>query len=202
MISNPGSEQDERRLLASHKAAPRRRVRGKQAASSNVKKLPKSQAKAKPRKRLFAAQQVLTAVARSAMQAKMKLLCSNVLAASISLPDSMTCIDAVKHLCAAAELDDSEAVQWSVRDKLTDQDRKHQKMAASVSMRHERGNDIYLLFNGHKRQVCMVSTGTHGSQNVSQVIATLLVCYVCGFTSEELTKVKYFLQDLVADDTV
>ena len=72
----------------------------------------------------------------------------------------------------------------------------HAKMAASVTMALERSNDTYRVLDGHKKAVTCLSNRSHGRDNVLTACKVLLVAYIVGFDSNQITNIKLGLSEM------
>jgi Flp pilus assembly CpaE family ATPase len=116
------------------------------------------------------------------------------------MPEGTTCLKAIEQLCGAAGLLASDVVMWTVADQIEQPDRLHQKQVGSIAVRHERQVDLYIIQDAKRRQVVMISSKSHGANNVVSAITIIFLCFVAGFTATELHSLKLKMQGIAAQD--
>ena len=186
------------RALKAGRVGVKRKV--SQLAKSTLKK--PAAANTKPLKcaAMFLGEPVLSNENRLATQGKFKALCSSVIEASTKMPEGTTCLKAIEQLCGAAGLLASDVVMWTVADQIEQPDRLHQKQVGSIAVRHERQVDLYIIQDAKRRQVVMISSKSHGANNVVSAITIIFLCFVAGFTATELHSLKLKMQGIAAQD--
>ena len=193
-----GTLEDAEKLLPARRVGVKRKV--SQLAKSTLKK--PAAANTKPLKcaAMFLGEPVLSNENRLATQGKFKALCSSVIEASTKMPEGTTCLKAIEQLCGAAGLLASDVVMWTVADQIEQPDRLHQKQVGSIAVRHERQVDLYIIQDAKRRQVVMISSKSHGANNVVSAITIIFLCFVAGFTATELHSLKLKMQGIAAQD--
>ena len=186
------------RALRARRVGVKRKV--SQLAKSTLKK--PAAANTKPLKcaAMFLGEPVLSNENRLATIGKFKALCSSVIEASTKMPEGTTCLKAIEQLCGAAGLLASDVVMWTVADQIEQPDRLHQKQVGSIAVRHERQVDLYIIQDAKRRQVVMISSKSHGANNVVSAITIIFLCFVAGFTATELHSLKLKMQGIAVQD--
>ena len=129
---------------------------------------------------------------RIQMQMRLRKYVQDLFHASAALGNTVSFVHAVKQLCVVAEVD-ADALAFLVKD-YAHESRKHAQKLLTINMRKERHNDLYILHNGLKKNVCCVSNTTHGHTNVEFCIKVLALCFAAGFTQEECGELKSGMQ--------
>ncbi len=131
---------------------------------------------------------------RRAMQTDLKACSNKLIAMSTDIPGDATKFEALTTLAPTVGLE-PDVLMITIKDFVSYESgrRPHGKRVAFATMACERKNDIYRIYNGNKKQLLMVSNNTHGKQNAALACKVLLVACVVGFSSEEVTDIKFGL---------